>query len=220
MKYLLFMLAFFGATGGCFAQIYADPLTAAAMAAHSGIINSQLNSSNDKLTLIQKAQLAVTGELTVVNSLQQNIYKGLSEISGVMRSLLAVEDIYNISSDIVSDVNKSIAISSSDPLLLLFAESGAREFKSRATRLAAEVSSFILLGGKDNLMDSGERAKLLGRIVSELMILRGVSYGMYRAMYWAKQRGFWNSLNPYSAFINIDKRIADQILSQSKSLRQ
>jgi hypothetical protein len=69
-------------------------------------------------------------------------------------------------------------------------------------------------------MDSGERAKLLNRIVTELTILRGVAYGMYRSMYWAKQRGILNSLNPYAGFINIDKRIADDIVRNAKYLRQ
>ncbi|TCD07690.1 hypothetical protein EZ449_14235 [Pedobacter frigidisoli] len=219
MKILLFYLLFLLAGQRAVGQIYVDPATSAAVAAHAGVINSQLNATTDKLTLIQRAQLAITGELVVVNSLQQDIYRGLSEVSSVMRSLLSVQDIYSISEDIVSDLNKSLAISRDNPALLLFAESGAREFKARATRLAAEVSSFVLLGGKNNLMDSGERAKLLNRIVNELSIIRGVSYGIYRAMFWARQRGIWNLLNPYASFINTDRRIADQILSQTKTLR-
>lgn len=203
-----------------FAQIYIDPATAAAEAVHSGIINGQLNKTNDNLTLIQRGQLAVTGQLLVVNDLQNQIYKGLSEVSGIMRSLLAVKDITEISIDIVDDVNKAVTIAQSNPVLLLFAEGGAREFKTRATNLAAEVSAFVLQGGKNNLMDSGERAKLLNRIVNELMILRGVAYGMYRSMYWAKQRGILNSLNPYAGYINIDKRIADDIIRNAKYLKQ
>ncbi len=58
--------------------VYVDPTTAAAMAVHSGIIDGQLNTTNNKLTQIQSGQLAVTGQLTVVNSLQKDIYKGLS----------------------------------------------------------------------------------------------------------------------------------------------
>lgn len=202
------------------AQIYVDPATAGAMAVHSGVINGQLNKTNDNLTLIQRGQLAVTGQLVVANDLQNQIYKGLSEVSGVMRSLLAVKDITEISIDIVEDVNKAVTIAQTNPVLLLFAEGGAREFKTRATSLAAEVSSFVLQGGKNNLMDSGERAKLLNRIVNELMILRGVAYGMYRSMYWAKQRGILNSLNPYAGFINIDKQIADDIIRNAKYLKQ
>lgn len=201
-------------------QIYVDPTTAGAMAAHSGIINRELGKTSDNLTLIQRAQLAVTGQLGIANNLQSTIYRGLSEVSGIMRSLLSVKEITEISEDIIIDVNNAVNIAASDPLLLLFAESGAREFKSRSLNLAAEVSTFVLKGGTQNLMDSGERAKLLNRIVNELSILRGVAYGMYRSMYWAKQRGILNSINPYAGYINIDKKIADDILRNSKLLKQ
>jgi len=220
MKKLISILGFCLLVLPGFTQIYIDPATAGATAAHSGIINGQLNKTNDNLTLIQRGQLAVTGQLVIVNDLQIQIYKGLSEVSGVVRSLLAVKDITEISIDIVEDVNKAVTIAQSNPALLLFAEGGAREFKTRATNLAAEVSSFVLQGGKSNLMDSGERAKLLNRIVNELMILRGVAYGMYRSMYWAKQRGILNSLNPYAGYINIDKQIADDIIRNAKYLKQ
>ena len=202
------------------AQIYVDPTTAAATAAHAGVMSSGLSKTSDNLTLVQRAQLAVTGQLGIVNDLQSTIYRGLSEVSGVMRSLLSVKDIYEISQDIVIDVNKAVNIASTDPVLLLFAEGGAREFKARSINLAAEVSTFVLKDGRDALMDSGERAKLLNKIVVELTILRGVAYGMYRTMYWAKQRGILNSLNPYAGYINIDKRIADDIIRNSKTLRQ
>lgn len=220
MKKLILLTALFLSGRAGFSQIYVDPATAAAMAVHSGTINGQLNKTNDNLTLIQRGQLAVTGQLVIVNDLQQQIYKGLSEVSGAVRSLLAIQDIAEISVDIVGDVNKAVALAQSNPALLLFAESGAREFKRRGTALATEVSSFVMQGGINNLMDSGERAKLLNRIRTELMILRGVAYGMQRTMFWAKQRGILNSLNPYAGFINIDKQIADDIIRNAKYLKQ
>src|SRR5690606_1851063 len=202
------------------AQIYIDPAVAAATGAHAAVINGQLNTTNDNLTLIQRGQLAVTGQLVIVNDLQDKIYKGLSEVSAAVRNLLAIKDIADIGTDIVRDVGRATDIARSNPALLLFAEQGAREFKNRATALATEVGSFVTRSGRDNLMDSGERAKLLNRIVTELTILRGVAYGMYRSMYWAQQRGILNSLNPYAGFINIDKGIADDIVRNAKYLKQ
>lgn len=201
-------------------QVYVDPTTAAAMAAHSGVINGQLNKTNDNLTLIQQGQLAVTGQLVIVNDLQRQIYQGLSEVSAAVRSLLAIRDIAEISVDIVADVDKATALAGNNPVLLLFAESAAREFKRRGTALATEVSSFVLQGGANNLMDSGERAKLLNRIRTELMILRGVAYGMHRTMYWANQRGILHSLNPYAGYINVDRQIADDIIRNAKYLNR
>jgi len=43
---------------------------------------------------------------------------------------------------------------------------------------------------------------------------------MYRTMYYAKMRGILKSLNPYSGFINIDRQIGDNIIQNSKTLKQ
>lgn len=205
---------------GSNAQVYIDPAVAAATGVHAGIMNSQLSDVNDKLTLIQRGQLAVTGQLVVINSLQKKIYQGLSEVSGAVRSLLSVKEIARVTLGISRDVTKVMNLAGENPVLLLFAESGAREFKTRATALAAQVSSFVLKGGRQNLMDAGERAKLLNHILTELTLLRGIVYGMHRTMFWAQQRGILNSLNPYAGFINIDKRIADDVIRRSKLLKR
>lgn len=202
------------------AQIYTDPAVAAATAGHASVMNRQLDNVNDNLTLIQRGQLAVTGQLQIINDLQDKIYKGLSEVSSVVRNLVSIKEIANISVDIVQDVEKAMIIAKGNPVLLLFAESGAREFKNRATNLATEVGAFVLKDGKNNLMDSGERAKLLNRILTEMTILRGVAYGMHRNMFWAKQRGILNSLNPYAKFINMDKRIADDVIRNSRLVKK
>ena len=220
MKTVYFTLAFLCcAVFFSSAQIYVDPATSAAVAAGSGMINSQLDKTNSSLSLIEKAQLSVTGQLGIVNSLQADVYRGLREVSAVMGSLLSVRDIYEISQDIFSDVKKTAVLAKNSPQFLLFAEEGGREFSARASALAAEVSAFVLKGGKGNLMDSGERARLLNAITVKLGVLRGVSYGIYRSVYWASQRGFFNSINPYRGFINIDKRIAGEVILQAKMLK-
>lgn len=202
------------------AQIYTDPAVAAATGAHASVMNRQLDHVNDNLTLIQRGQLAVAGQLQIVNDLQDKIYKGLSEVSAVVRSLLSIKEIAGITVDIIEDVEKAMVLAKGNPALLLFAEAGAREFKNRATNLATEVGTFVLKDGKGNLMDSGERAKLLNRIQTEMTILRGVAYGMHRNMYWAKQRGILNSLNPYARFINLDKQIADDVIRNSRLVKK
>lgn len=200
-------------------QIYFDPATSAATAAHASIIDRQLSSSSEKLTLLQRAQLTVTGQLALANTLQSQIYQGLSEVSSIMRSLLSVKEIYDTSVDVIQDLEKAGKLGVKNPALLLFAESAAREIRTRASLLSAQVGSFVLKGGKDNLMDSGERAKLLNAILSQLLVLRGLSYGMYRSMYWADQRGVLRSINPYAGYINIDKRIADDIILKTKMFK-
>jgi hypothetical protein len=222
MKHLFFLSA---ALLFCFQkskaqELVVDPITSAAIAVNTGVINGQLNTTNNNLSLISKGQLAVTGQLVIVNKLQNDILTGLSQVASVISNLTTIKDIADCGTDIVSDVEQSITLAKSDPVLLLFAEQGARDFETRAVTLAADVSAFVLKGGKNNLMDSGERGKLLNHINAEMRILRGIAYGMQRAMYWAKMNGILRSLNPWATWQNEDVRIANDVLNNAKYLKQ
>jgi hypothetical protein len=196
-----------------------DPAVSAAIAVNAGVINGQLNTTNNKLDLIQKGQLAVTGQLVIVNDLQNKIYQGLSQVASVINNLTTIKEIAECGVDIINDVEASVKLAKSDPVLLLFAEQGARDFETRAATLSADVSAFVLKGGK-NLMDSGERGKMLNHIADEMRILRGIAYGMDRAMYWAKINGLFRSLNPWAEWQNQDVRIANDVLTNAKYLKQ
>ena len=217
--YLLFMLCFLVRLATA-QELVVDPTTSAAIAVNAGVINSQMNTTNNNLSLIQKGQLAVTGQLTIANTLQNDIYKGLSQVASVINNLESIKEIATCGSDIISDVEQAEQLAQSDPVLLLFAEQGAREFETRAVALATYVSAFVMQSGGNNLMDSGERAKLLNHIESQLQILRGISYGMQRAMYCAKMRGIFQSLNPWATWQNEDKQIAISVLNNAKYLKQ
>ncbi len=212
----MFLLSAFNAS---FAQeLVVDPAVSAAIAVNAGTINSQLNTTNNKLDLIQKGQLAVSSQLVIVNDLQNKIYKGLSQVASVINNLTTIKEIAECGTDIVKDVEASVTLAKSDPVLLLFAEQGARDFETRATTLAADVSAFVLKGG-NNLMDSGERGRMLNHIADEMRMLRGIAYGMDRAMYWAKINGIFRSLNPWAEWQNQDVRIANDVLINAKYLK-
>lgn len=220
LSFAIFLLPFAFSLSPAKGQVLVvDPATAAAIAVNSSVINGQLNTTNNNLSLIQKEQLAVSGQLIIVNDLQNKIYTGLSQLASVINNLASVKEIAACTTDIAGDVVRAISYAESDPVLLLFAEDGAREFETRAVTLATDVSSFVLQANGKNLMDSGERAKLLNHIQTEMEILRGVAYGMQRAMYWAKMNGIWRSLNPWATWQNEDVRIANDVLNNARYLK-
>ena len=215
------LLVFLILSGSAFGQtVYVDPAVAGATAAHSAVINSQLNATNERLTLIERGQLAITGNLTIVNTMQDKIYKGLSEVSSILTNLSNVQEIARIATGISSDVSQVMDLAGENPALLLFAERNATLFQQRATSLALEVSSFVLKGGENNLMDAGERSKLINQILTEMVILRSYSYGMYRAMYFAQMNGFVRALNPFQGYINVDIQLAQDIARKAKTLQR
>jgi hypothetical protein len=205
-------------SGSAIGQVYVDPAVAAAQASHAVVINTQMNTTNERLTLIERGQLAITGNLTIVNNMQDKIYKGLSEVSSILTDLSNVTEIVRIGGAISSDLSDVMSLARESPVLLVFAESNATLFQQRATSLALEVSSFALKPGEQNLMDSGERAKIINQILNELMILRSYTYGMYRAMYFAQMKGLMKALNPFQGYINLDLQIANDIVRKRKIL--
>lgn len=219
MKTIFIFLLCFSIKAASAQEIVVDPATSAAIIVNSQVINGQLNATNNNLSFIQKGQLAVTGQLVIVNNLQNKIYTGLSQVASVINNLTSIKEIATCGTDIINDVGQAVTIAKSDPVLLLFAEQGAREFETRAVTLSADVSAFVLKGG-NNLMDAGERGKLLNHIESEMEILRGIAYGMGRAMYWAKMRGIWASLNPWEEWKNMDVQIANDVVNNVKYLKQ
>lgn len=215
------ILVFLILSGSAFGQtVYVDPAVAGATAAHSAVINSQLNATNERLTLIERGQLAITGNLTIVNTMQDKIYKGLSEVSSILTNLSNVQEIARIATGISSDLSQVMDLAGENPALLLFAERNASLFQQRATSLALEVSSFVLKGGENNLMDAGERSKLINQILTEMVILRSYSYGMYRSMYFAQMKGFVRALNPFQGYINVDIQLAQDIARKAKTLQR
>ncbi|WP_339751154.1 hypothetical protein [Algoriphagus aquimarinus] len=208
-------------SGSAYGQaVYVDVAVSGATAAHSAIINTQLKATNERLTLIERGQLAVTGNLTIVNSMQDKIYKGLSEISSILNNLSNVREIARMTTAISGDLSDVIDLAGENPALLLFAERNATMFQQRATSLALEVSSFVLKGGENNLMDAGERSKLINQILTEMVILRSYTYGMYRSMYFAQMKGFVKALNPFQGYINVDIQLANDIVRKTKTLQK
>ncbi len=219
MKHLQLFI-FLILSGSAFGQaLYVDPAVSGATAAHSAIINSQLKSTNERLTLIERGQLAITGNLTIVNTMQDKIYKGLSEVSSILTNLSNVQEIARMATAISGDLNDVMELAGENPALLLFAERNATLFQQRATSLAVEVSSFVLKGGENNLMDAGERSKLINQILTEMVILRSYTYGMYRSMYFAQMKGFVKALNPFQGYINVDIQLAQDIARKAKTLQ-
>ena len=102
-------------------ELVVDPATSAAIIVNSDVINGQLNTTNHNLSLIQKAQLAVTGQLVIVNKLQNDIYTGLSQVASVISNLTTTKEIAGCGTDIVRDVEHAMTYAWQDPVLLLFA---------------------------------------------------------------------------------------------------
>jgi hypothetical protein len=185
-----------------------------AVARHAAELNH-----NQYLEKIDKNLNTINLNVGSVVTAQSIIYDGLSNVNSALKNGLAVRQLADIVSDLVSYSNQMVALGRSDPYLLLFAEDFGSQMRGRCTRLVAEVSGVVLKEGSNVLADYNSRDQLLRKITQELQLLVSLAYGAWKAMYWAKERGVVASLNPFAEFINQDRQHVEEIIRNAKYLK-
>ena len=151
---------------------------------------------------------------------QNLIHRSLTEVNQALKSGIILKQIGQISTDIVRESNEMIELSRTEPYLFLFAEDSARQLKSRGINLISEVSDFILKEGNNVLMDYEKRDALLKKVTLELKVMRALCFSMSRSIYWAKTNGVLKTANPFQNFINQDKRLVNEIITDYKFLKR
>jgi hypothetical protein len=151
---------------------------------------------------------------------QDLIYRALTEVDQGLKTALAVKELSALIGEIFSDSEEMMRFATAHPQLLLFAEQFSIRLKERSIRLVHEVSAVALNSREDLLLDFQKRDALIKKISLELKLIRALVFSMHKSMYWAAQRSFIAQVNPFKDFINIDKRLARQIILNAKTLNK
>lgn len=223
MRYPIFItgLLLFFQPGNTKAQtIVFDPGHFAIVNENGAVRLAAENTHNNYLNTIRNRLDDINLNISSVVMVQTLIRKSLTQVNQALKSGIAATQVVQISSEIVLESNAMIAIASSEPYLLLFAEDVARQMKSRGINLVSEVSAFVLKEGSNVLMDYEKRDALLRKVILELKVMRALCYSMARSMYWAKMNGVLKTANPYRDFINQDTRMADDIIRSYQLLKE
>lgn len=197
-------------------QLTIDPIMTGTVAIGGAQQNSRLDEMKDHQTKIQQYQALAVTQLGFINQWQKKMYDGLTTVAAVVRDSKNVLEATSIVNDIIKYQLDVANFAKGNPLLIIFAQKTEAEFKGKALNLVLYISTTALKGGKDMMMDAGQRAELINYIVTELRVIRGLAYTASRQMYWAKMDGIFRSLNPFAGYINQDKQIADDILRNYK----
>lgn len=219
MKRCLFCLLLY--SGMVQAQQYVvDPWHFAAVTENAAVRSSAEATHNQYLGKINNNITDLNTNVGSVVLAQTIIYQSLSNVNSALKDGLAMKNMAVIIADITSYVQQALALAKSDPALLLAASNITSQMRTRATLLVSDVSGYILKDGDNVLANYSARDELLHKVTQQLQILDGLAYGAWRAMYWAKERGVINSLNPFAGYINKDISFVYQIIQNAKYLRQ
>lgn len=145
---------------------------------------------------------------------EQLIFSSLTQVDQGLKSGLMIQDISQLLDEIYQQSSELVFYASSRPELLLFAERFSKQLKTRGVNLLTQVSDHILAEKADLLMNAEKRDALLRKISLELRLIRSLVFSMRKSMFWAAQRSLIYQVNPFKDFLNIDKRMVDQIISR------
>ena len=151
---------------------------------------------------------------------EQLIFSSLTQVDQGLKSGLMIQDISQLLNEIYQQSSELVFYASSRPELLLFAERFSKQLKTRGVNLLTQVSDHILAEKADLLMNAEKRDALLRKISLELRLIRSLVFSMRKSMFWAAQRSLISQVNPFKDFLNIDKRMVDQIISRYKTLKK
>lgn len=221
MKPLFLLLFFaFGFLLSASAQQYViDPQYLASVEANQAVRMGAEQTHNQYLGKIKSNIEDVNTNASAVVLAQNIVYNGLANVNSALKNGLEVKYMATISADILSYLQQCLALAKQEPYLLTFATGIESEMQQRAVALVSEVSSFVLKEGSNVLADYNSRDQLLKKITQQLQILDSLAYGAWRAMYWAKERGLFTSLNPFQDYINKDQQYVQQIIQNAKYLQ-
>jgi len=201
-------------------QYVIDPQYLASVEANQAVRMSAEQTHNQYLGKIKSNIEDVNTNASAVVLAQTIVYNGLANVNSALKDGLEVKYMASISTDIRSYLQQCLSLAKQQPYLLTFATGMESEMQQRAIALVSEVSAFVLKEGSNVLADYNARDELLKKITQQLQIIDSLAYGAWRAMYWAKERGLFASLNPFQDYINKDRFYVQQIIQNAKYLKQ
>ena len=194
-----------------------DPLLAGAIIVANGSENSNYSHIKDNQTSIQRTQLATIVVVDQVNQIQNKIYKGLMQVSSVLKNAFQIKECLQSLNDILSYQGDMLSEGKQNPLALGFALKIESEMVDKSVAYYADISSVILKAGtQDLLMDAGERETLLYKIQLDLNALRGMAAYAYYKVHLAVMQGIINSFNPFKGYVDVDGKIVKDLLANWK----
>jgi len=175
---------------------------------------------NELLGKINKSLDNINLNTSSIVMAQRMIYSSLSNVNSALKNGLALRDMYAVCEEIIGYGREMGKLGKSEPYLMLFSEQMIRDITTRSAKMMTEISGFVLKEGQNVLMDYNSRDELIAGIRADLQIIRGLAYGAWKAMYWAKVRGVVKMLNPFQGFINRDVQIVSDIIRKTRYLKK
>jgi hypothetical protein len=191
-----------------------DPALSAATAVQQVTENSNMNTMQNKQNVIEVAQATTAQAVNFINTWQQKIVKGLTEVSGSVSNAWGIINAGDHVVDIVNNYNQMIQLAQGEPLLLAFTVRMQSNIVNRATLAYTKIQTLVLESNERLLLTAGERMRILNQVNTELSILEAMTACCIARMKEVKRIGYLNAINPFYYAMQNDATIVNSILQR------
>ncbi|WEA01727.1 hypothetical protein [Mucilaginibacter sp. SJ] len=180
---------------------------------------------NRQVTARNRQAVATANEqanLTLLEKLKA-VYRKLQQRYNVLGSALqAAQAGYSAGpmvQRIISNQSQIISLASRDPALVVIGYQAAIDFSAKAESISRYLAGLVISYGDINQMRSSDRKILFDYALLELSNVQDLSGNMLSMMQNASAVSALRSLNPFQDYVDIDKDLINDILTNAKYLK-
>ena len=192
-------------------NIYIDVTTTLALKLYSDNLENQQEKTLEQQTKLQQAQTWVSTQMTVANNIQNKVLKGLNEVSGTLKNGVQVVSIYNELDRCLQYSSDILELTSDKPQFAIFGVKATQKAYEQVIKLSTDVTDLLKLG-ELNLATAGDRYKLLFSVSQNVTMLKIWLLATKLNIERAIRLGWFQSINPFQAYINTDMSIVQNIM--------
>lgn len=179
----------------------------------------QVKAKNQQIanTATEHANLTLLAKL-------KNSYRTLQERYNTLGTAINVADIGIYAAPMVRQIinyqGQIISLTQKNPVLIPLGLKTEIEFAEKAKSLAGYVTGLSLSLGDVNQMKASDRKMLFDYVISELSTIQELSGNLVQTLQTSSLSTLFRSLNPLQDYIDRNKTVAEDIITNAKYLKQ
>lgn len=190
------------------------------------LINQSLD--ENKIQVKAKNQQAVNtaneqANLTLLAKLK-NTYRTLQQRYNSLGTAINIADIGIYATPMVKQIisyqGQIISLTEKNPVLAVLGVQTEIEFAEKAKSLAGYIAGLSLSIGDINQMKASERKMLFDYVISELSTIQQLSGNLVETLQTSSLNSIIRSMNPFQNYIDKDKTVAEDIITNAKYLKR
>ncbi|RZJ76784.1 MAG: hypothetical protein EOO45_00990 [Flavobacterium sp.] len=126
---------------------------------------------------------------------------------------------YPLLNDIATSQGKIYEMCRDDATLMILAIRSEADMGERAYSLLNFLYALSLSTQDINQMKPSDRKLLFSHVLTELKSIAGASRGLATSLQYSSRKKIFDGLNPFSGFINTDRKLVNDILGKSQQLK-